>query len=256
MTRAFVVTGLVALGGLGIWQGQTRATGTVPKLVYVTKATAVGIPGDLQGTYYFGDGLGVNCSLVLTKDNFTFRWTGCMGEYDKNAGPARMEGNLLVLSPKRPNSREGFQGTATRFYPIRWSKRIYLVGEEQMLGFCGKVRGGWQGDEFDGRSAFYYLRIDTPGMFKSLKELKGKPVVPSSYERYLKEPFVTRVVSTGKTFTVDKGRADGLAPMAFLSDKAGEWYRVEKSAPGTSTCKLWTAKRAPKVGLELLPVTF
>src|SRR5579872_1531294 len=39
------------------------------------------------GSYYYGDGLGVNVSLVLAPQNgFVFDWTGCLGLYDLNYG--------------------------------------------------------------------------------------------------------------------------------------------------------------------------
>jgi hypothetical protein len=39
------------------------------------------------GEYYFGDGLGVNVSLILApKFGYVFEWRGCLGLYDRNYG--------------------------------------------------------------------------------------------------------------------------------------------------------------------------
>lgn len=39
------------------------------------------------GSYYYGDGLGVNVELTLApKSGFAFTWHGCLGLYDMNYG--------------------------------------------------------------------------------------------------------------------------------------------------------------------------
>src|SRR5689334_20615072 len=41
----------------------------------------------LYGRFYFGDGLGKNCSLQIYENHrFDFAWHGCEGEYDRNYG--------------------------------------------------------------------------------------------------------------------------------------------------------------------------
>src|SRR3989338_6088573 len=84
----------------------------------------------VAGQYFLGDGLGVNNYLKLTENgNFSFKWHGCLGMYDENEGPYVIENGILVLSPQRPNIKKGFQGTPTRFLPIHWGDRLYLVPE-------------------------------------------------------------------------------------------------------------------------------
>ena len=92
---------------------------------------------ELSGQYYLGDGLGVNCSLTLEPTHrFAFAWHGCMGLYDQNQGVWSLEGDTLVVKPKKPNKREGFEGMNLRFIPVQWGKRGYLVDENEMPGFC------------------------------------------------------------------------------------------------------------------------
>ena len=75
----------------------------------------------VAGDYYFGDGLGVNCSLkVEPGGRFSFGWRGCLGVYDQNTGQAKVEVGHLILKPEKPNVREGFRGTATDLIPVRW----------------------------------------------------------------------------------------------------------------------------------------
>lgn len=51
------------------------------------KAVSNPSPAPLVGSYYRGDGLGLNLHLALNKDGtFECRWTGCLGEYGKSSG--------------------------------------------------------------------------------------------------------------------------------------------------------------------------
>src|SRR5437867_3612562 len=94
-------------------------------------------PGELPGRYYFGDGLGVNCTLELDPGGrFSFSWHGCEGEYDRNEGTWSRDGDLLELHPERPYRQQGFRGMDVRFVPVKWGPRILLVDEHCMPGFC------------------------------------------------------------------------------------------------------------------------
>ena len=63
---------------------------------FATAADSVALK-DIAGDYYFGDGLGVNCSLTVTaKGKFTFQWNGCLGTYDKNEGTASIKEGVLL----------------------------------------------------------------------------------------------------------------------------------------------------------------
>src|SRR5262245_3676514 len=45
---------------------------------FISAADSVAL-NDIAGDYYFGDGLGVNCSLSVTAEGkFTFQWDGCL----------------------------------------------------------------------------------------------------------------------------------------------------------------------------------
>jgi hypothetical protein len=52
------------------------------------------------GTYYNGDGLGVNINLKLAPDgSYTADWHGCLGLYGEASGNWRVAGKTLILSP-------------------------------------------------------------------------------------------------------------------------------------------------------------
>ena len=75
------------------------------------------------GSYYYGDGLGVNCSLVVKPEGrFTFMWRGCLGAYCQNQGDAKIVNHHLILTPEQPNESRGFGGTPTDFIPVPWGE--------------------------------------------------------------------------------------------------------------------------------------
>ncbi len=208
---------------------------------------------DLTTSYYFGDGLGVNCYLTLGADKrFSFKWRGCLGTYDENVGSWDIANGLVVLKPEKPNKREGFQGTATRMYPVRWGERLYLVPDDEMIDFCRSTsldyvfgKDGFHG----GRSGFYYMREGD-----EKKEFADSPVVPISYQRYLKEPFagaVTKVDRDG-SFVIDRGQADGLVAGTRLKILGGDefGYQVATLTEHTATC----VARSPKARAGLVKV--
>ncbi len=168
-------------------------------------------PPDLSpyaGEFYFGDGLGVNCSLKLTKEgNASFQWHGCEGLYDKNQGTYTYENDQIVLHLTAPNTRDGFQGTPTRFYPVQWGPRLYLIADEQMLGFCSRVAMGWIPDE--DRHGFYYLRGKD-----NENPVRGEPSVPALFQPVLKQPFTATITSMkkGGPILIDRGRRQGIFP--------------------------------------------
>lgn len=77
------------------------------------------------GSYYRGDGLGLNCTLDIDGEGrFTSLWTGCLGVYDRNEGTAAMVDGRLVLHPERPDR---LKSLATEYVPVRWGERTYLI---------------------------------------------------------------------------------------------------------------------------------
>ena len=138
----------------------------------------------VAGRYYLGDGLGVNCSLVIEPEGrFSFTWRGCLGLYDENKGAAKLINGKLILKPEQPNVREGFFGTATDFIPVRWGKRLYLVSRDDKKSFCEEVNQGRE--PRDNIHGSFYLRRGDEKI-----EVTGAPSVPKDWQPLLsKKPL-------------------------------------------------------------------
>jgi len=235
---------LVALAALA-FQANTPTKASVPKFT----------ANKVAGEYYFGDGLGVNCHLKLAVDNtFTFRWTGCLGEYDKNGGRFHFEGDELVLELTQPNNRQGFQGTPTRFYPVQWGKRMYMVAEEDMAGFCEAVASGWQGDSLDAIHGDHYVRINPNDIYK-MPAVSGKPDVPVKYRPWINKRMLVSItkIENGKIY-LDRGSADGIVQGLKLFERGHgfDWVYVEKCTEHDAVARMWDKKdKMPKVGAKL-----
>jgi hypothetical protein len=152
------------------------------------------------GTYYYGDGLGVNASLTLApKSGFVFTWEGCLGVYDRNFGDIiQTDRGSLKLGLMFENSQKGFQGVAEELVPIAWGQRHYLIRFDGVPAFCNAVNSGSEprGD----MHGFYYLRQGDHE-----KRVKGPPELPEQYQAYLlKEPIDAEVVAVKDT-TIEEG---------------------------------------------------
>lgn len=208
---------------------------TVTSIVNATDPVAV---KDLAGDYYFGDGLGVNCSLTVTaKGNFTFQWNGCLGAYDKNEGTVNVEEGVLHIVPRKPNLREGFRGTPTEFYPVRWGARLYLIPTNEIVEFCSDVNQGSEPRrENQGR---YYLRQND-----AAKPVSGKPAVPEAWTKFfLEKPIrgkITELIGKQEAW-LDKGSAEGLlAGMILTAQQHGElmFAQVQIEAVEKNRCRI------------------
>jgi hypothetical protein len=135
----------------------------------------------ISGSYYYGDGLGINCSLVVKSEGrFSFIWRGCLGVYGKNEGIARVVKDHLILTPEQPNDATGFGGTPTDFIPVRWGDRLYLVPKDAGKGFCSLVNEGLEPRSMPHGN--FYLRRGDEG-----KEVTGLPNVPKEWESLLQK---------------------------------------------------------------------
>jgi hypothetical protein len=148
------------------------------------------------GEYYYGDGLGVNVSLMLApKSGYLFEWHGCLGLYDRNYGAVTLKRGRLHLSFTFPNKRDGFQGIAEEFIPIAWGDRKYLIPSDDIVGFCNEVNDGSEPRQDPHGS--YLLR---QGDWK--KKVKGFPAVPQEFRSYLLiHPIEAEITGVGKSTT-------------------------------------------------------
>jgi hypothetical protein len=178
------------------------------------------------GSYYYGDGLGVNVSLTLSpRAGFVFEWRGCLGLYDRNFGPVlESDDGRLHLQPKLANTHRGFEGIAEELVPIRWGPRHYLIATNAIKDFCNAVNGG--GEARTGVHGFFLLRRGD-----ETKPVSGLPSLPDwAPECLLASPIASEITAVGKSetkeddkyetrttiVTLGAGRADGVwEGMAF-----------------------------------------
>ena len=190
----------------------------------------------LAGSYYYGDGKGVNCRLTLTAEGtFSFQWRGCLGVYDSNEGTAKLVDGCLILKPTKPNQRKGFRGTATDFIPVSWGKpksRIYLIPNGEEKEFCNSVNLGREPrNRVHGR---HYLRDDDWKI-----KVDRAPEVPNEWKSWLlNAPIEGKIleVRAGGVAKINLGSKDGVwKGMGLYVDGAGFGFVVVKSVNSKSS---------------------
>lgn len=131
---------------------------------------------ELIGEYYYGDGLGANCTLKLVKNgDFSFAWHGCLGLYATNYGGAKLTNGLLILAPRKPN--QDF-GTSIAFFPLRWGTRVYLVATNKLVDFCNCINDGSE-PRVQCYGSHYLREKDWD------KPVSGRPEIPVPWAEYL-----------------------------------------------------------------------
>ena len=213
-------TAIVVIGALHLGAGRSVANVTSRRhpARTVRKPPLLVARADLPGEYYFGDGLGVNCMLtLLTHGRFRFRWTGCLGDYDRNYGAWTVDGDRLLLHPERANPHKGFEGMDLRFIPVQWGARIWLVDENQMPGFCDMAREGWPASGRDIHGEQYVKLIKVP---VSGSAVGKRPRVPERYREFLEQgsasATVRRTLPDG-TVLLDCGLRTRMRPGLLLA---------------------------------------
>jgi len=189
-----------------------------------------------SGEYYYGDGLGVNVTLLFGRAaGFVYTWTGCMGTYDQNYGAAQYEGNKLILSPKLLAERKGVPSIPLEFYLVRWSSRHYLIPATDIINFANHVNRG-----FEPRKSFYLSSF----LLKKGEEkvrVAGFPQIPPEYSGYLlQRPINAEVVSVGRVKPLEYGRTFPIVISVGWADgvKAGMEFDVYQPKNTFATAKV------------------
>jgi len=90
--------------------------------------------------------------------------------------------NILLTSQTSKRN-----GQTTKYLPVKWGERHYLVPESEVAQFYKFVAGyGWKKDEYVFFS-FLLKNDDTE------KPIVGMPVFPRGYERFVKKPIQARI---------------------------------------------------------------
>ncbi|SFH54835.1 hypothetical protein [Planctomicrobium piriforme] len=144
------------------------------------------------GRYSEGDGMGANTSIILAPDaGFVYQWHGCLGIYDRNFGAVQEADGRVELAPALPLATD-LAPLLTKYIPVRWQSRKYLIPEEKMLEFCNKFNAGDLQRTFGNP----YFLVET-----STREspAKGKPEVPTEFQKYLLDrPVICQIQEVRK----------------------------------------------------------
>lgn len=225
--RAFLCY-LIALFSLG-------AGNVVQTLAADTNSSSL---KNVAGDYYFGDGTGVNCTFQLDETgSFTFQWHGCLGMYDENNGSASIQDGVLHISPKKPNIQEGFRGTPTDFFPVRWVGRMYLIPTNEIVAFCSDVNQGSE-PRRDPHGKYYLRQNDWE------KAVTGKPEVPKHWTNYfLSQPVrgkITELIGKAEAWVNVGADAGLLEGMVLTAQTQGElmFSQVRVEVVEKSRCRV------------------
>ena len=106
---------------------------------------------EFSGSYYRGDGLGVNCSFEIMSDGtFKIKWVADGGGRADYSGKISVQNMKFVLEPIQ-NVRTPDICFNKTYIPIYWDDRKYLLpndGDDMskliISYFCKSVKNGWE----------------------------------------------------------------------------------------------------------------
>ncbi len=141
------------------------------------------------GTYYEGDGLGENVSLIVgSKSGVAATWFGCMGLYGANEGDVEhIDARTLGFHFKLPNKDSKFGMFPSSVKLVSWDKRRYLVPEARTIDFVNAINRGLE------------PRHEPHGLFlladgDDAKPATGLPTLPAEMLAQIRaKPLVVRV---------------------------------------------------------------
>src|SRR5687768_12593658 len=175
---------------------------------------------DWAGTYFQGDGLGLNVSMVLApQEGVAARWNGCLGRYGSNhGGIVREADGSLRFQFKHPNPA-GFGGFPDNALPVRWADHHYLIPRAELVEFVNAINRGY---EPRARAHGWFLLAEGD----EHRPVSDLPALPPRYQQMIRtEALTTQVTAVhaladlqdevycSKQFRLelDRGSDDGLA---------------------------------------------
>jgi hypothetical protein len=183
----------------------------------------------MSGHYFRGSGL-VNETLdVYPTGRFRWEWSTDDGGLQVRKGTARLRNEVLTLTSEKGLAFKNARAFSD-CHGVRWTDRLYLVSESEMLAFCNSVNLGLEPRDWsEGR---YFLRMTlTNKVLRGIEEPKlekavGLPELPGKWNVYfLRNPIRGKVVELldGGRGVVDLGASDGVkAGMELLAQDAHE----------------------------------
>lgn len=199
----------------------------------------------LAGEYSYGNGFDQNCTLEISPDGrFIYKRCSCEAVTDQAVGTASFDDGRLMLKPEQPRANWP-RGTSDVLVPVTWGQRLYLVPQDDIVGFSNHVNRGLE-PVTRGSMGSYYLREgdwDRPAT--------GKPELPHEWKNRLLEAPITGEVA-GKDpsgrWIINLGKRHGVFDQMELSAWAPDMrkfvnLRVTETGTDTSAVEIVEAPR-------------
>jgi hypothetical protein len=184
------------------------------------------------GSYYRGDGTGVNVQIDLAPaSGFVFTSTGCLGVVDRDYGACTERDGRLHLEFSFPEIQQGSRQLSPVLVPARWGERRYLIASDGLRAFANATNGG--SEPRDGPHGLVLLRRGDENV-----EVEGLPELPAEAAELLLVHPVTGTITElherrieerrGQRYrddiaTVDRGARHGLRAghvVHFVEDRS------------------------------------
>lgn len=154
----------------------------------VSRIAASAIPPDMAkgslsaiaGEFGFGNGFDINCNLEIYADGrFSYSRWNCDKKMEHTTGVVTLEHNRFVLHSERFAVGPHFPGTGNTLIPVPWGQRLYLIPDNDLLGFCNQINRGIE-PITHGTKGSYFLR---EGDWD--RDVAGKPELPEEWKQYV-----------------------------------------------------------------------
>lgn len=221
---------------------------------------------ELKGDYYLGNGFADNQKLHLSQDGtFSFLSAGSFLNA-KVEGSYSVENGVVVLSPKTLSSHENNQDTdvkvdrvddysryPTRFLPVRWGERLYLVNESEIISFINSINlGSEPRKEVYGT---YYLRWGD----EKKPTTARYPELPEQWMSYLLKESINGCivdVKGGKVAVINFGSNQGLKVgmvVGARKNRRSQWValKIVQVSKETAKAELENNTNKIEIGYEV-----
>jgi hypothetical protein len=197
---------------------------------------------------------------IEAEGSYAFAWTGWPpGSNEKSEGSVKMVNSWLTLTPNKQRIPLGFPSTPTRFLPVRWGARTYLLTKDEIVDFCNSINHGTE--PRNSASGSFCLRMSDWSV-----SVEGSPSLPTEWAAYLlKKPLQAEVIGMAdeRTGKLNVGAKDGVRPGMVLDAGQGKRFpclvRVVAVDNDTSTIRELNGLIVPdikigdRVGSKLSP---
>ena len=188
----------------------------------------------VEGTYYLGRS-GMRACLHIDSDGrYWLDWSGCPPYDEKCQGTVRMVQGWLTLTPVKRQIPESLRKTPTRFLPVTWGRRTYLLSDDEIPEFCNSVN--LKSEPRSRPDGEFYLRAGDWN-----EPVENAPTFPPEWAAYLlTKPVTAELIEMvdARTGKLNVGEQAGIRPGMILEAGKGKRfpYMVRVVAVEKGTC--------------------